>query len=327
MAMSDVILEVKKLKKYYKLKAGIFSKQSYYVKAVDNVSFNVKKGETFGLVGESGCGKTTISRLILRLCKADEGEIYFDGVDLLKLRSNEMRRKRAQMQMVFQDPFESLNPRMTIEEILAAPFEIHKTLRGTAKKERINELLNLVGLDPTCAYKYPHEFSGGQRQRIGIARAIALNPQLIICDEPVSALDVSIQAQILNLLCDLQGSFGLTYIFISHNLSVVKFMSSRIGVMYLGKIVETASRDDLYENPMHPYTRALLSAIPEIDTSKKKQRVMLKGDPPSPINPPEGCRFYTRCDYAMPICKTVEPQLDEYKEGHFIACHLYSNKN
>lgn len=322
--MDDVLLKVNNLKKYFKFNSGMFSKQSGQVKAVDGISFDVKRGETFGLVGESGCGKSTVSRLILRLCKADEGEIFFEGEDLLKFGKAHMRHHRAEMQMVFQEPFESLNPRMTIGEIIAAPIEIHKTLKGAAKTERVNELLNLVGLDLCYAHRYPHEFSGGQRQRIGIARAIALNPKLVICDEPVSALDVSIQSQILNLLSDIQESFRLTYIFISHNLSVVKHMSSRIGVMYLGKLVEIADRDELYYDAMHPYTQALLSAIPECDTNSKKQRVILSGDLPSPVNPPEGCRFCTRCKYVMPICKTYEPLLMEYKSRHFIACHLYS---
>lgn len=324
--MDDTLLSVRNLKKYFKFNSGMFSKQTGQVKAVDGVSFDIKRGETFGLVGESGCGKSTVSRLILRLCKADDGEIFFEGDDLLKLKTAEMRKRRAEMQMVFQEPFESLNPRMTVGEIIAAPIEIHKTFKGAAKEGRVNELLDLVGLSRAYACRYPHEFSGGQRQRIGIARAIALNPKLVICDEPVSALDVSIQSQILNLLSDIQEAFGLTYIFISHNLSVVKHMSSRIGVMYLGKLVELTDRDELYENAMHPYTQALLSAIPECDTNNKKQRVILKGDLPSPIDPPEGCRFCTRCHYVMPLCKTCEPPLNEYKNGHFVACHLYSVK-
>jgi len=325
-AMNESILQVKGLKKYFPLRAGLFSGQRGHVKAVDGISFDVACGETFGLVGESGCGKSTVSRLILRLCNADEGEVIFEGDNLLKLPRAAMRRRRARMQMVFQDPFESLNPRMTIGEIIAAPLEIHRTLRGAEKEKRVEELLDLVGLSPDYIRRYPHEFSGGQRQRIGIARAIALNPSLVICDEPVSALDVSIQAQILNLLSDIQEAFGLTYILISHDLSVVKHMSDRIGVMYLGKMVEIASKEDLYTDAMHPYTRALLSAIPEFDTNRKKQRVMLKGDLPSPIDPPAGCRFCTRCLQSMPECATREPELIEYKSGHFVACHLYPDR-
>jgi oligopeptide/dipeptide ABC transporter ATP-binding protein len=322
--MNEMLLQVKDLRKYFHLKSGMFSKQKGQVRAVDGVSFSVGRGETFGLVGESGCGKSTISRLILRLCKADGGEIFFEGDDLLSLTKADMRRRRARMQMVFQEPFESLNPRMTIGEIIAAPIEIHKTLSGVAKVDRVRELLKLVGLDPSYTCRYPHEFSGGQRQRIGIARAIALNPSLVICDEPVSALDVSIQSQILNLLSDIQQSFGLTYILISHDLSVVKHMSDRIGVMYLGKIVEIAGKNALYENALHPYTQALLSAIPECDTSARRQRVILKGDLPSPIDPPSGCRFRTRCLYAMPLCETREPLLLDQGDGHFVACHLHS---
>ncbi|WP_213997100.1 ABC transporter ATP-binding protein [Tepidanaerobacter syntrophicus] len=324
--MKDNLLEVKNLKKYYRLKGGMFSRKAYYVRAVDSVSLNIKRGETFGLVGESGCGKTTLSRLILRLCEPDDGEVRFEGDNLLKLSNDKMQTRRAEMQMIFQDPFESLNPRMTVGEIVASPFEIHKTLKGKAKIEKVKELLNLVGLNEDCINKYPHEFSGGQRQRIGIARAIALHPKLVICDEPVSALDVSIQAQILNLLCEIQESFGLTYMFISHNLSVVKFMSDRIGVMYLGKIVEIAECEELYENAMHPYTQALLSAVPTFNKGGKKERIILQGDPPSPINPPTGCRFYPRCKYSMPICDIVEPSLKPYKEKHYIACHNYNEK-
>lgn len=321
--MSENILQVRDLRKYFHFKSGMFSNQRGQIKAVDGISFDVGRGGTFGLVGESGCGKSTVSRLILRLCEADSGEVFFEGEDLLRLSGPEMRRRRARMQMVFQDPFESLNPRMTIGESIAAPIEIHRMLRGERKRERVIELLSLVGLAPEYANRYPHEFSGGQRQRVGIARAIALNPSLVICDEPVSALDVSIQAQILNLLRDIQDAFGLTYILISHDLSVVKYMSDRIGVMYLGKMVEIADKEDFYKGAMHPYTQALLSAIPECDTNKKKQRVPLKGDLPSPIAPPAGCRFCTRCLQAMPACSAEEPRLVEYKKGHFVACHLY----
>jgi oligopeptide/dipeptide ABC transporter ATP-binding protein len=325
--MSDVLLEVKHVKKYFPLKSSFFSKQTGCVKAVDDVNFSILKGETFGLVGESGCGKSTVSRVIMRLIPHDEGEILFEDADILKLSGTEMRRLRLKMQMVFQKPFESLNPRMTIGQIIGAPFEIHGIASGVAKEKRVKELLDLVGLNSECIHRYPHEFSGGQRQRIGIARAIALKPKLIICDEPVSALDVSIQSQILNLLSDLQRDFGLTYIFISHNLSVVKYMSNRIGVMYLGKIVEIAERNELYQVAGHPYTKALLSAIPVPDLQYEKKRIVLSDEIPSPINPPQGCRFCTRCNLAMPICKEVEPLFVNINEKHSVACHLYSNEN
>ncbi|WHH60106.1 dipeptide ABC transporter ATP-binding protein [Petroclostridium sp. X23] len=321
--MSDTLLEVKNVKKYFKLKSGIFSRRRGWVKAVDDVSFSVKKGETFGLVGESGCGKSTVSRVILRLTQANSGQIIFDGEDILKLSNKEMREKRRLMQMVFQKPFESLNPRVTIGDIIGSPFEIHKAASRKEKKRKVQELLAYVGLEPRYINRYPHEFSGGQRQRIGIARAIALRPKLIICDEPISALDVSIQAQILNLLKDMQKDFGLSYIFISHNLSVVKYMSNRIAVMYMGKIVEIASKEELYKNNKHPYTKALLSAIPIPDIDIKKERILLKGDLPSPINPPEGCRFRTRCEYAMRICAQSYPALMDVGNNHFVACHLY----
>lgn len=322
--MSDVLLEVKQIKKYFQLKSGIFSKQTGCVKAVDDVSFSINKGETFGLVGESGCGKSTVSRVILRLVEADSGEVNFEGTNILNLGARQMRKQRSKMQMVFQKPFESLNPRKTIGQIIGAPFEIHG--ESSDKDERVKELLKLVGLSAKHIKRYPHEFSGGQRQRIGIARAIALKPKLIICDEPVSSLDVSIQSQILNLLSDLQKEFGLTYIFISHNLSVVKYMSNRIGVMYLGKIVEIANRNELYSDARHPYTKALLSAIPVPDTAHKKERIILIGDIPSPINPPKGCRFCTRCSSVMPVCKEKEPEFKIIGEKHEVACHLYAVK-
>jgi oligopeptide transport system ATP-binding protein len=322
--MNDMLLDVRNVKKYFPLKKGVFSRGKGFVKAVDGVSFSVRRGETFGLVGESGCGKSTLSRLIMRLIDADEGEILFDGRDWLKQKGGELRRQRRHMQMVFQKPFESLNPRMTVGEIIGAPFEIHGQARGAAKDRRVRELLEKVGLDPDYASRYPHEFSGGQRQRIGIARAIALNPKLIICDEAVSALDVSVQAQILNLLKQLQREYQLTYLFISHNLSVVKHMSDRIAVMYLGKIVEIAPADELYANPKHPYTKALLSAIPQPDPDAKKERIVLTGDVPSPVNPPAGCRFCTRCAEAMPECREREPALTGADEGHAVACHLYT---
>jgi oligopeptide/dipeptide ABC transporter ATP-binding protein len=323
--MDEVLLEAKHLKKYFTLTGGPFSSQSECVKALDDVSFRIFKGETFGLVGESGCGKSTLSRVIMRLIEADSGEVDFEGINLLNLKRSKMRTLRDKMQLVFQKPFESLNPRMKIGEIIGAPFDIHRALSGSEREKQIKGLLEMVGLDPQYINRYPHELSGGQRQRIGIARAIALKPKLIICDEPVSSLDVSIQSQILNLLSDLQKEFGLTYIFISHNLSVVKYMSSRIAIMYLGVIVEIAEQNELYLNALHPYTKALLSAIPVPDTEYKMERIILKGEIPSPINLPQGCRFCTRCGSAMPICNEIEPELMNISDTHSVACHLYSH--
>nr|WP_263326385.1 dipeptide ABC transporter ATP-binding protein [Neobacillus sp. Marseille-Q6967] len=323
---NDILLEVRNVKKYFPLnKKSIFSKPAGSVKAVDDVSFSVLEGETFGLVGESGCGKSTLSRLITRLIKADSGKIHFDGQDFLKLSGNKLRQERKKIQMVFQKPYESLNPRMTVGEIIGAPFEIHRVAKGAAREKRVKELLEMVGLSSQYISRYPHEFSGGQRQRIGIARALALNPKLIVCDEAVSALDVSIQSQILNLLNDLQKEFNLTYLFISHDLSVVKHVSNRIAVMYLGRIVEIADSSDLYANPKHPYTQALLSAIPVPNPDYKKEQIILEGDVPSPVNPPAGCRLCTRCPYVMPICKKVEPKFENITDRHSVACHLYSD--
>ncbi|TBL77649.1 ABC transporter ATP-binding protein [Paenibacillus thalictri] len=322
--MKEILLEVNKVKKYFPLKKSFFSNRSGQVKAVDEVSFTIFKGETFGLVGESGCGKSTLSRVIMRLTDADSGEIKFENTDLLKLKGEELRKQRGKFQMVFQKPFESLNPRRTVGQIIGAPFEIHGIASGVDKESRVKRLLELVGLSPQYINRYPHEFSGGQRQRIGIARAIALNPQLVVCDEAVSALDVSIQSQILNLLGDLQKEFGLTYLFISHNLSVVKHMSSRIAVMYLGKIVEIADAEELYANASHPYTKALLSAIPQPDPDFNKERIILSGDVPSPVNPPSGCRFCTRCQEAMPICREIAPEFVPLNDKHAVACHLYA---
>lgn len=302
---------------------SLFTSKTQYVKAVDDVSLKIYEGETYGLVGESGCGKSTLSRLIMGLLKADEGEINFDGTDFLKLRGKEMRDQRKKIQMVFQKPFESLNPRMTVGEIISAPFEIHKTLKGPEKVKRVKELLEMVGLSSNYINRYPHEFSGGQRQRIGIARAIALNPKLIICDEAVSALDVSIQSQILNLLNDLQKEFNLTYLFISHDLSVVKHVSDRIGVMYLGELMETGPADQIYWKPKHPYTEALLSAIPVPDPTIKKEQIFLEGDLPSLSTPPSGCRLSTRCPYVMEKCKHLRPQLKNTDGSQLVACHLY----
>lgn len=320
--LTDSLLEVVDLKKHFPIYGGVFSRIVGYVYAVDGVSFKVKKGETFGLVGESGCGKTTAGRVILRLTPATSGKVLFDGQDVFALSPGQMRRLRREMQIIFQDPYASLNPRMTVGEIVGEPLEIHGVARGKAKHERVQDLLNVVGLQPSDARRYPHEFSGGQRQRIGIARALALQPKLIICDEPVSALDVSIQSQILNLLDDLQDQFGLTYVFIAHGLHVIKHVSDRVGVMYLGKLVEVAQADELFDSPYHPYTEALLSAIPVPNPEIRKERIVLEGDVPSPINPPSGCRFHTRCRYAQDICREQEPPLREIGGGRTVACHL-----
>jgi oligopeptide transport system ATP-binding protein len=324
--MTDTLLEVRGVKKYFPLHKSPFSRNKSFVQAVDNVNFSILKGETFGLVGESGCGKSTLSRVIMRLIDADEGEILFDGQDLLSLRGNALRRQRKQFQMVFQKPFESLNPRRTVGDIIGAPLQIHGVSHHNDRKREVRRLLELVGLSPQYIDRYPHEFSGGQRQRIGIARAIAINPRLIVCDEAVSALDVSIQSQILNLLHALQEEFGLTYLFISHNLSVVKYMSDRIAVMYLGKIVEIASAESLYTGAKHPYTRALLSSIPIADPDAKKERIVLGGDVPSPVNPPAGCRFCTRCPEALPVCSEVSPDFVSISAQHQVACHLYTDQ-
>lgn len=325
----EVLLEVNNIKKFFPIskKGNFFSRSLDYVKAVDNVSFSILKGETFGLVGESGCGKSTLSRLIMRLIKADSGEINFDGQNFLALRGNELRKQRKKIQMVFQKPYESLNPRMTVGEIIGAPFEIHRIAKGVDKEKRVRSLLDMVGLSSQYINRFPHEFSGGQRQRIGIARAIALNPKLVVCDEAVSALDVSIQSQILNLLNDLQKEFNLTYLFISHDLSVVKHVSDRIGVMYLGRLVEISDANELYTNPKHPYTKALLSAIPVPNPDHKKEQIVLQGEIPSPVNPPKGCRLCTRCPYVMSICREVEPKFENVGDNHAVACHLYSDNS
>lgn len=314
------ILEVQDLKKHFPIQRGLFARQVGAIKAVDGISFDIHKGETFGLVGESGCGKSTTARLLIRLLEPTSGTIKFAGQDISKLDRSEIRSLRKEIQLIFQDPYSSLNPRMTIGEIVGEPLIIHGLAQGKDKDRRVQQLLEVVGLGPYHAKRYPHEFSGGQRQRVGIARALALSPQLIICDEPVSALDVSIQAQVLNLLQDLQMKFDLTYLFIAHNLSVVKHVSDRIGVMYLGKIVEIAPKDRLYASPKHPYTQALLSAIPVADPRVKKQRIILEGDVPSPLSPPTGCRFHTRCGEVGPRCREIEPPLEEVEPGHFVAC-------
>ncbi len=320
---NELLLEVKNLVKHFPITQGIiFSKQVGAVKAVDDVSFTVDKGETLGLVGESGCGKTTTGRLILRLLEATRGEINFEGRNVLKLAKDEMRELRKDIQIIFQDPYASLNPRMTVGDIIGEPLFIHKLAKGKDREKRVKELLDVVGLSAFHARRFPHEFSGGQRQRIGVARALAVSPKLIVCDEPVSALDVSIQAQVVNLLQDLQSEFGLTYLFIAHDLSVVKHISDRVAVMYLGKIVELTTKHELYDNPLHPYTQALLSAIPVPDPTVKKERIILKGDVPSPINPPSGCRFHTRCPKVMDMCKVKDPEFVNLGNNHWSACHL-----
>src|SRR3989449_1424376 len=320
--VAEPILSVRNLKKYFPIRRGVLARVAAHVKAVDDISFDIDKGETFGLVGESGCGKTTAGRAILRLIEPDAGTIRFDGMDLLQLRKQELRRKRRDMQIIFQDPYASLNPRMTIRTIVGEPFAIHRLAAGLEREHRVADLLKTVGLDPAMMNRYPHEFSGGQRQRIGIARALALKPKLIVADEPVSALDVSIQAQIINLLADLQQQFGLTYLFISHAIPVIEHISTRIGVMYLGKLVEVGTSAQICLAPKHPYTQALLSAVPVPDPAAKKQRVVLRGDVPTPINPPAGCRFHTRCPIAIERCKLEEPPLRQIEDGRDAACHL-----
>ncbi len=318
----EYLVEVKNLVKYFPVRAGLLQRVVAHVQAVDNVSFAVRKGETLGLVGESGCGKTTVGRSMLRLIEPTSGEVTFDGRDVLKLRGNELKAIRRDMQIIFQDPYASLDPRVPIGESVMEGLHIHKI--GTAKErfEIMIETLKKVGLEDYHARRYPHEFSGGQRQRIGIARALALRPKFIICDEPVSALDVSIQSQVLNILKDLQQEFGLTYLFIAHNLSVVEHISDRVAVMYLGKMVELTGRDELFKNPLHPYTQALMSAIPVPDPHLKRQRIILKGDVPSPLNPPKGCRFHPRCPIAQEICSEQEPEFREVSPDHWVACWM-----
>lgn len=323
MAEANVLLSVENLVKHFPIKQGIIiQKQVGAVRAVDGISFDVYQGETLGLVGESGCGKSTTGRTVLQLFRPTSGSVHFDGIDLVNLKGEELRLLRRKMQMIFQDPYASLNPRMTVGEIIGEPLVVHKVASQKEVNERVASLLELVGLNSAFSTRYPHEFSGGQRQRIGVARALALQPSFIVCDEPISALDVSIQAQVVNLLEDLQKQFNLTYLFIAHDLSMVRHISNRIAVMYLGVIVELANRDELYLKPLHPYTQALLSAVPIPDpmADARRERIILKGDVPSPVNPPSGCRFRTRCPIAEEICSQSRPEFREVRPGHFVAC-------
>ena len=319
---NNVLVRVDNLVKHFPIMRGIFQRQVGAVRAVDGISFEVKRGETLGLVGESGCGKSTTGRAVLQLYRPTSGSVLYDGVDLTKVKGEELRKMRRKMQMIFQDPYASLNPRMTVGEIIREPLLVHNVAAESEANERVKELLQLVRLNPAFSTRYPHEFSGGQRQRIGIARALALQPSFIVCDEPISALDVSIQAQVVNLLEELQNQFGLTYLFIAHDLSMVRHISDRVAVMYLGVMVELASRDELYNNPLHPYSQALLSAVPVPDPAVEatRKRTILVGDVPSPANPPSGCRFRTRCPIAEAVCAESRPEFREIKPGHFVAC-------
>ena len=317
------LLDIRDLKKHFPVGDGFLSRNKGSVKAVDGVTLSVNEGETLGLVGESGCGKSTLGRAILRLIEPTGGEVVFEGKDLLGMSGRELRDMRREMQIIFQDPYASLNPRMRVGDIVGEGLEIHKLARGKAKRDRVMELLRQVGLRPDHYARYPHEFSGGQRQRIGIARALAVNPRFIVCDEPVSSLDVSIQAQIINLLQELQEKMHLTYLFISHDLRVVEHISHRVAIMYLGKVVEIANSETIYRDAKHPYTRALLSAVPTPDTRRKKERVVLEGDVPSPVNPPSGCSFHPRCSYREALCSQSEPNLDFDAAGHGVACHVF----
>jgi oligopeptide transport system ATP-binding protein len=320
--MGESLLEVKGLKKYFPLQKG-WRRERTYVRAVDGIDLSIYRGEVLGLVGESGCGKTTVGRLILKLIEPTEGEILFEGKNLSSLEKKEIHSLRRSLQIIFQDPFASLNPRMTVAEIVGRPMEIHGLVDRSRRDEKVAQLLESVGLQKEHLYRYPHEFSGGQRQRIGIARALATQPKLIVADEPTSALDVSVQAQILNLMKELKEAFGLTYLFISHNMGVIRHLSDRVAVMYLGKVVEMGKKKDLFQSPMHPYTRALLAAVPTLDPKRKREEIILEGDVPSPIHPPRGCRFHPRCRYAFPRCSEEEPLFHSVEEGRSIACHLY----
>ncbi len=321
---NKILVEVRNLKKYFPVTGGLFFNKTKEVKAVDGVSFDIYQKETLGLVGETGCGKTTVGRTMLHLYEPTAGDILFDGVDLNSLGERELRHTRRRMQMIFQDPYASLNPRMTVGSIVGAPLDVHTKQNRKTKQARVQELLDIVGLNPDFVNRYPHEFSGGQRQRIGIARALALNPEFVVCDEPISSLDVSIQAQVVNLLEELQKRLGLTYLFIAHDLSMVRHISDRMAVMYLGKVVELADRDEIFLNSLHPYTQALMSAVPvpDPDLAEKKERIILDGDIPNPSNPPVGCNFNTRCPVAKEICFTDEPEYREEKENHWVACHF-----
>src|SRR5574342_850179 len=321
--MSELLLEVNGLKKYFPITGGLFGKKREEVKAVDDVSFYEKKGETLGIVGESGCGKSTTGRLLMRLIEASDGKIVFEDKEITSMSKAELRKTRRDIQMVFQDPYASLNPRHSIEQILEEPLIVHGIGTKEERRKQVKEMLEVVGLSSYHAKRYPHQFSGGQRQRIGIAKALMTKPKLIIADEPVSALDVSIQAQVLNLMKEIQKEFQLTYIFIAHDLGVVRHISDRVGVMYLGRLIELAESEELYENPKHPYTKALLSAVPIPDPDIKRETILIEGELPSPANPPSGCAFHTRCSQVMDICKTARP-VDSNLNGHFVACHLYN---
>ena len=322
---NDILIKVSNLKKYFSVKNTFMKSEKKFIKAVDGVSFEIKKGETFGLVGESGCGKSTLGRTITRLYDVTDGDIFFEGSNIAKLNRKEMKEYYSRMQIIFQDPYSSLNPYMNVEELLNEPLELHTALTKKERIEKSEYLLETVGLKKTDMEKFPHEFSGGQCQRIGIARAISTDPSFILCDEPISALDVSIQAQVVNMLEDLQAEMGLTYLFVAHDLSMVRHISDRIGVMYLGNIVEIGKSNDLYKNPLHPYTKALLSSIPIADPKRAREAVrkVIEGDIPSPMDIPSGCRFHTRCPYVKPICKEISPGIKFVEDGHSVACHLY----
>jgi oligopeptide/dipeptide ABC transporter ATP-binding protein len=320
--MSEEILSIQKVKKYYPIRKGLFTKEPLLVKAVDGVSLTIGRGETLGLVGESGCGKSTVGRLILRLEDPDEGTITFKGENVLSFDDDQLRKFRRNIQIIFQDPYSSLNPRKKVEFIIGEPLTIHRLAKDREREERVVQLMKVVGLRAEQRLLYPHQFSGGQRQRIGIARALALQPELVVADEPVSSLDVSIQAQIVNLLLDLQSEFGLTYLFISHDLNLIEYVSDWVAVMYLGKIMEWAKQEVIYENPIHPYSEALFSAVPATDPLMRRQRILLEGDVPSPINPPSGCRFHTRCPLRIDVCDQEEPSLNRRPNGSLVACHV-----
>ena len=324
--MTEFILEVNNLKKYFPLDKNLFGKPARYLKAVDNVSFKLKKGTTIGVVGESGCGKTTLGRTILKLYHPDGGEIFFNGEELTHLSKSQMQKYRTKIQLIFQDPYSSLPPRMTVGNIISEAVKVHHIVPKDEVAMYVQEIMKKCGLPPQYYDRYPHEFSGGQRQRICIARALAVKPELVICDEPVSALDVSIQAQIINLLKDLQNSMGLTYVFISHDLSVVKYITDQVMVMYLGNVMELGETDEIFDNPLHPYTQALFSAVPVPDPDVKMKRIILSGDIPSPANPPKGCKFHTRCSKCMKVCKYNEPKYIEATKNHFVSCHLYDQE-